>query len=363
MSGALIDARMSSVMIEFGPEVIASLRAVLLEHEFIMGDQLGRGGFSVVYHVKTVRHQQEFAAKITNMTSTRHTTAKTAVINEEHALRKLKHPYVVQLYQSFHHENYSFLILELCTGRSLKHRISESGGRPLSNSITIMAGICEGLQFVHSHHHVHRDIKLGNILFDSSGNPKVADFGMCVPCAENEIFSDFPGSLNYCAPEILNHRPYDPYKSDVWSLGVTFIEIMTGPLKYPKGQNSLAESIVDHGIAIPPQIPTVVAKLIGRMTDMNPEKRPTLAEVRNCALFVHIPACRIHSERGNRKQHEKSASKPRRSQKALPIRPIEGTTAGPIEISHNGLSRTCDIPLAPIAQNLVLSRTQPLGCP
>jgi serine/threonine protein kinase len=272
-------------MVDFGPDVIDLLRSVLLDHGYIMGDQLGRGGYSVVFKVHLVRFEQDFAAKVTNTASLRHRTADTATTNEDRALVRLNHPNIIRLYQTFYYQNYSFLILELCPGKSLKRRIEEMKGSSLPNVYQLMTTILDAFNFMHSNHYLHRDIKPSNILFDSSGHPKVADFGMCIPAPEGEFMTDFPGSPHYCSPEILMHRPYDPYKADVWALGVTFLEMVAGPTKPPQGCASLAEYVIDHGLLVPPETPDQFAELVRAMTDFKPERRPSLAEVRKNPLF------------------------------------------------------------------------------
>jgi serine/threonine protein kinase len=323
-------------MSDFGPDVIEQLRSVLSDHGYIMGEQLGRGGYSVVFKVRLVRFEQDLAAKITNTASPRHKSAESATTNEERALIRLNHPNIIRFYQSFRFQNYSFLILELCPGKSMKHRIDEFNGLPLPDLYNLMAAISDALTFIHANHYVHRDIKPGNILFDSSGRPKIADFGMCIPAPEGELLTDFLGSPNYCPPEILKHHPYDPYKADVWALGVTFLEMAIGPHKLPKGQGTIPEDVVDHGILIPPETPSEIESLVRGMVDLTPQHRPSLAEVRKSPLFdlpvkevarkpevVHVGVMRPAKEVARTEAAQVGVRRPQRTEMSSSVRGLQ----------------------------------------
>jgi serine/threonine protein kinase len=268
-----------SVMSEFGPAVMEGLAALLLEHGYELGEQIGRGGFSAVFRVYSSQYERDFAAKVTNTCSVRHRTAGVVAANEERALKQFNHPHVIRLYDSFPYEQFSILILELCSGRSLSTLIKESSGRPIPHLLFRMREICHALAFLHAHHFVHRDIKPGNVLLDDFGRPKIADFGMCIPCADGEEIHEYIGSPQYAAPELLRQRPYDPYKADVWALGVTFYEMAMGPISWPSELALVKESIIEGGILIDAQTPRTIQKLVQAMTRMNPTARPTLEQV------------------------------------------------------------------------------------
>ena len=275
-----IPRKKESTMSEFPPSRLAEISSILLRHGYEMLDRLGFGGFSVIFRIRSVKYDDFFAAKITNQASTRHKTSKLAGDNEEFALQHLNHPNIIKLYESFHEDNLSFLIIELCTNKSLRHLIGEHG---LSEGLLFshMKQICDALLYVHSKGFVHRDIKPANVLIDAYGRPKLADFGMCIKVEPGERINEFVGSTQYMAPEIIRKKRYNPYLTDIWALGVTFYEMAMGPLNWPKDKALIAASIADGGILIKPETTHKVALIVNAMTEMDPRKRPSMKVIRN----------------------------------------------------------------------------------
>jgi serine/threonine protein kinase len=279
-------ARMSArptALDDFPPDAIEFLRSGLREHDYDMHEIIGRGGFSVVFRVHSRRFDDDFAAKITNTSSTRHKTADRAPIFEEQSLRAMDHPHIVRLYDSFTMEPYSILILELCTSTSLLTLIGQSHGEPIPKLRSIMSQLADAVLFVHAHGYVHRDIKPENVLLDTYGRPKLADFGMCIKWNESELIDDHCGSWRYRAPEMYE-GPFNPYKADIWALGVTFYEMTMGMIQWPGDTVSeKSAAIRDGGILINPATPHDVAKLVRAMTELNPETRPPASAIRRAA--------------------------------------------------------------------------------
>ncbi|OHS96169.1 CAMK family protein kinase [Tritrichomonas foetus] len=275
-----IPKKKASTMTEFPPERIQEISKILRNHDYEMKERIGYGGFSVIFKVHSLKYANDFAAKITNSASTRHKTSAIAGEIEENALQHLNHPNIIKLYESFHEDNLSFLIIELCSNKSLRHIIGPNG-MPESNLFSYMRQISDALRYCHSLGFVHRDIKPANVLIDNYGRPKLADFGMCIQVGPDELLHDYVGSPQYLAPEIINKRHFSPFKTDVWALGVTFYEMAMGPIKWPKDRTLIAATIVDGGILISPLTPPKVAVIVRAMTEMDPAKRPSMDVIRS----------------------------------------------------------------------------------
>jgi serine/threonine protein kinase len=267
-------------MKEFSAEVLESLRPVFTAHEYDLHEAIGRGGFSVVYRVHSSRFDDSFAAKITDTSSSRHRSIATATANEQRALADLDHPHVIRMYDCFTHGPYHIIILELCSGKSLYELLHDAGHGPVPNLRPMMGQLADALAFIHAKHYVHRDIKPSNVLLDRFGRPKIADFGLCIPWKESEPLNEFQGSIYYCSPEMFAHEPFDPFKSDIWAMGITFYEMSQGLIKWPKNHTLVALSVRDGGVLISQGTPRDVARVCRAMVEMEPSKRPNAETVK-----------------------------------------------------------------------------------
>ncbi|OHT02253.1 CAMK family protein kinase [Tritrichomonas foetus] len=273
-----------NVLSEFPPERIECVSKILEEHGFSMMERIGRGGFSIIFRVYSNKYNSEFAAKITNKASTRHKTSNITSQIEENALKQFDHPNIIKLYDSFHEGDLAFLILELCTPASLYSLIKDAP-IPSPKLFIYMKQIVSAIQYCHSRGFVHRDIKPQNILIDIYGRSKLADFGMAIPVEKGQKLTDYIGSPQYLPPEMIRKVPYDPYKADIWSLGVTFYEMAMGPIDWPKNIELIVSSIMDGGIVVNTSTPKSVAKMVMAMTNMDPQKRPTIDVISELTIF------------------------------------------------------------------------------
>jgi len=165
--------------------------------------------------------------------------------------------------------------------------------------------IMDGLDHSHKHGVAHRDIKLENILIDSHQNIKLIDFGLSVyvdspalksdkmdlcdyVCAHHEddqiLSTDFVGSDNFVAPEILKHQPYCPFKSDVWSAGVVLFCLLYG--KFPWNHDARVDVLKRTGVhpklTLPHSHVSDSAKnLLVNMLQLDPKQRISLKDVMN----------------------------------------------------------------------------------
>jgi serine/threonine protein kinase len=259
--------------VEFRPAAVEQFRTALLANGYVMVEILGQGGFSVVYRVHSTRYNRDFAAKITDV-------SKRASNNEQRALEQLSHPNIVKLYGRFSSGHFCFLILELCCGGSIRSLIRQSKGRPVPHMYRLILQISDAMLYVHSHFIAHRDIKPANILLDDSGTPKIADFGMAEFCRQDTELTDFAGSAQYCAPEVLKRGPYDPFKADIWALGVTFYEMAVGKIQWPDDLEAIVQSIIEGGLLIKQDTPPAIGRMARAMTRMVARTRPMIDDVR-----------------------------------------------------------------------------------
>ncbi|KAF2075857.1 hypothetical protein CYY_002843 [Polysphondylium violaceum] len=134
-------------------------------------------------------------------------------------------PYIVEYKGCYLKSSMLLIVMEYCKGGSLLDIIEFCGKRLIEDEIAaVCAGVVKGLVYLHSKRTTHRDIKAGNVLLDEDGVPKLADFGVSTIAEQGQKMKTVIGSPYWMAPEIIMGQGYDQ-KADIWSLGITAIEI------------------------------------------------------------------------------------------------------------------------------------------
>lgn len=254
---------------------------------------IGKGGFSTVYLVKSVRLQTDFVAKVIPLSSELNQNDIISIDSEVNALKNLNHPRIIRLYDHFTMGKYYFIILEYCRGGCLSSEIVASNPVTFERWQYYASQIADALAFVHSKNIAHRDIKPGNVLIDECGKIRLADFGFSVITSVGASTEEYSGSRDYEAPEIVNKQPHDPLKADVWALGVLFACLANGRSpwagceslgSYKKCVNAAKYHLRSH---VRPEI----AEVISKMLVVDPNERITMSELVSLPLFAEKPMC------------------------------------------------------------------------
>ncbi|KAJ8249998.1 hypothetical protein COCON_G00232140 [Conger conger] len=196
------------------------------------GRRLGEGGFGVVY--KGCFNGKQVAVKKLNCVDDISPQELKIQFNQEiQALKMLKHVNLVEMVGFSSDRDHPCLVYELMANGSLLDRLACLGGSPTlswSRRCAITVGTARGLQYLHVNHHVHRDIKSGNILLDEALGPKISDFGLTRGSARRGsstvLTEKIVGTTAYMAPEAM--RGEISPKSDVFSFGVVLLEVLSG---------------------------------------------------------------------------------------------------------------------------------------
>ena len=217
-----------------------SVKEALLEHQYDYIKPIGKGGFSTVHLVHSKRYNTDFVCKVESG------TAKQTNETELRTLLNLAHPNIISLYEYFYDKTNSLLliILEYCPGGSLDDLLKDLRKKNLINNTQLLipretlyeycSQVVKALKYCHSRGVAHRDIKPANLLLDKNGRIKLADFGLASKLDPNDKNGKVlrVGSKPYLSPEIINGSNFDPFKSDIWALGVTFYELASGKLPW-----------------------------------------------------------------------------------------------------------------------------------
>ncbi len=203
---------------------------------------LGHGGMGAVYKAQQTRLERTVALKIIRPGSADDPAFAERFNREAKTLARLNHPSIVSVYD-FGEVQYDepgaarpvtlyYFIMEFVDGANLRQLIAAGETRSVQ-ALAIIPQICDALQYAHDQGVVHRDIKPDNILIDTTGHVKIADFGLAKLGTDQEDFTltathQILGTVRYMAPEQLAQSNTVDHRADIYSLGVVLYELLTG---------------------------------------------------------------------------------------------------------------------------------------
>ncbi|KAF9605080.1 hypothetical protein IFM89_013750 [Coptis chinensis] len=265
---------------------------------------IASGTYGIVY--KGTYDGQEVAVKVLDwgedgIATTAETASLRASFKQEVAVwHKLDHPNVTRFIGASmgtsnlkiplaegdrsHPARACCVVVEYLAGGTLKRKIFENRLRKLPFKVVIETALdlSRGLSYLHSEKIVHRDVKMENMLLDTHGNLKIADFGVARVEAQNpRDMTGETGTLGYMAPEVLDGKPYNR-RCDVYSFGICLWEIYCCDLPYPDlSFAEVSSAVVRQNLRpeIPRCCPNSLASIMRKCWDGNAEKRPEMSEV------------------------------------------------------------------------------------
>lgn len=201
-------------------------------------EKVGSGGMADVFRAKCHRLNRFVAIKILKQEYSEDTKFVTKFRGEAQAVACMSHPNIVGIYDVGEENGMYYIVMELVDGITLKKYIEEKGKLTVKETVGISLQIANGLDAAHRNNIIHRDIKPQNILVARDGTAKVSDFGIAKAASSNTITANAMGSVHYISPEQARGG-YSDEKSDVYSLGVTMYEMLSGTLPFT-GESAVA---------------------------------------------------------------------------------------------------------------------------
>ena len=207
---------------------------------------------------------------------------KTCVNREIRIMRKLKHPNIVELYETIDTTRQLYLVMELIKGKSLYTYIHSKPGRKLDESecIRLFLQIASGIEYCHKNNIIHRDIKMENLLLDERRNAKVIDFGFSICAASTQKLKIFCGTPSYMAPVIVIKKEYYGPPADVWSLGILLFAMLCGRFPF-RGttEHDLFRCISRCKYNFPIGISPGAKYIVNSMLRLKPENRASAEQI------------------------------------------------------------------------------------
>lgn len=213
---------------------------IIAERYEILG-KIGTGGMADVYKAKDHKLNRFVAVKVLKPEFREDTTFIRKFRSEAQAAAGLTHPNIVNVFDVGDDEGVYYIVMELIEGITLKEYISKKGKLSIKEATSIAIQVSMGLEAAHSHGIVHRDVKPQNIIISTDGKVKVTDFGIARAASSNTISSNVMGSVHYSSPEQVRGG-YSDEKSDIYSLGITLYEMVTGRVPFD-GDTTVAIAI------------------------------------------------------------------------------------------------------------------------
>ncbi|XP_032389579.1 serine/threonine-protein kinase 10 [Etheostoma spectabile] len=248
--------------------------------------ELGDGAFGKVYKARNKETGILAAAKVIE---TKCEEELEDYIVEIDILAKCDHRYIVKLLDAFYHDNKLWIMIEFCPGGAVDATMLELDRGLTEPQIKVVCRqMLEALSYLHSMKIIHRDLKAGNVLLTLDGDIKLADFGVSAKNTKTLQRRDsFIGTPYWMAPEVvmcetMKDAPYD-YKADVWSLGITLIEL--AQIEPPHHELNPMRVLLKIAKSEPPTLEQPhkwsqeFNDFLKKALDKNPETRPTVAQL------------------------------------------------------------------------------------
>uniref|UniRef100_A0A672KAI3 protein kinase C n=1 Tax=Sinocyclocheilus grahami TaxID=75366 RepID=A0A672KAI3_SINGR len=188
-------------------------------------------------------------------------------------VNSVRHPFLVNLFACFQTKEHVCFVMEYAAGGDLMMHIhADVFSEPRATFYA--ACVVLGLQFFHEHKIVYRDLKLDNLLLDTEGFVKIADFGLCKEgMGYRDRTSTFCGTPEFLAPEVLTETSYTR-AVDWWGLGVLIFEMLVGESPFPgDDEEEVFDSIVNDEVRYPRFLSTEAISIMRRLLRRNPERR------------------------------------------------------------------------------------------
>jgi eukaryotic-like serine/threonine-protein kinase len=253
---------------------------------------LGSGGFGTVYLAQDTWIDKKVAIKVPH----RQGLDFGELLREPRLLASVSHPNIVAITTAEKQDNIFFIVMEYVAGETLENIIALSGALELNRALDFACQICNAVDHAHRQGVIHRDLRPANVLVTENDMLKVADFGTSRFLEIAALGTTVIGSPPYMAPEQFHGKAV--FASDIYSLGVTMYQMLTGILPYDTPSPSDLDRLLSGELVSPPRlrnpaIPKEVNDIVLRaMAPELPARYQRASDLLEAILAVRTPRAR-----------------------------------------------------------------------
>jgi len=236
----------------------------VIDNRYRIVAPIGQGGMSIVYEADDFVGKRSVAIKVLKDELAQDSASLEQFAREAEACASMRHQNIIQVYSKGKVNDCPYLVFEYIKGQGLNDKLDYLRVFQLYEASQIMLQILDAVEYIHNKGIIHRDIKPANIFYNSDGNIKLADFGIAVNAkqASKDANGKVMGSICYLAPELCKGKEAT-VKSDIYALGVTFFELLTGRLPFEDGHTKdIALAHINKRFPIPSEINSLIPERI-----------------------------------------------------------------------------------------------------
>lgn len=251
-----------------------------LEGRYEILDRVGKGGMGVVFRALDLEAGGPVAIKFLQPRHAGDVKQVKRFLREAKMLEALDHPHVVKIHRFGVYRKTHYIVMDFLEGRTLSSYLEEGHEFPIEEAVEIVGHLASGLAYAHGQGIIHRDIKPSNIVIEPDGRPVLTDFGLARRAQDEGVTQTGAvlGTAQYMSPEQARGEEAIGERSDVFSLGVVFYEMVTGVSPFEGGSLfNILKKVVEYVPPSPRQlkssVPAAIDSIVSRCMVKRPEAR------------------------------------------------------------------------------------------